>query len=518
MYELQVGDPFIFLFLVKLVSNYRHRKMGCDGERPICRRCRLQPPRSLKPCKYSHAPAGDAEPEEIEADEELNGQIILTEPYRNAPGLSIEPDVSDNPMPPLGTPSPIFGTPSPIEELPELTGPLMDIFFRHFARNQFFFLDPAQFQHSVLFPLPFDHPDLPLRALLNVVFLWATHVSAKPLANSTYSEEELLARTVYHLACDVAATESLAQQQRILYIVQAEVLLSLYYLDSGRLLESNYHRAGVTSLAFTAGLHQLGTSSRPLLPSTQPVGIVREKVLVNAFWSAVILNNYCVAASGVPSSIPWDIPVSTPWPTDTPLPSIPSSGPFLGNNDVVGQPPLTLLAKASILLERTIAFTTRNTGLTATPEFLAIGHRLENFRGQLSPIDAAAPTEQLAFVTHVLVNVAILRLYAPYSATCVTARFKCLTAASDIAARLLYAHVAEWEQADPILGPLLAAVADVFIANLPAVPPATDLQTTLSAMHALAQRSPLIQQHFAATQQRYTSAQQSLGFFQFGLT
>ncbi|KAF7362762.1 hypothetical protein MVEN_00625800 [Mycena venus] len=88
---------------------------------------------------------------------------------------------------------------------------------------------------------------------------------------------------------------------------------------------------------------------------------------------------------------------------------------------------------------------------------------------------------------------------------------KCLTAASCVVGRLLNARLSEWEHADPILGTLLAAVADVLIANLPHTPQATaDLHTVLSAMRTLARRSPLIQKYLVATEQRYMSAQQSL--------
>lgn len=197
----------------------------------------------------------------------------------------------------------------------------MDIFSRHFSRHQFFFLDSVQFRQSALLPLPFGHPDLPPRALLNAVSLWAIRVSPGPIADSIYSEEELLGRVIHHLGRDVATIEG--SQQRLLHLIQAEVLLSLYYLDSGRFLEGNYHCAGATSLAFSVGLHQLGTPSQrpypPLVISgvTTPASAdnIRAREEIDAFWSVVILNNYFVAVSGIPSNIPCDARISTPWPT-----------------------------------------------------------------------------------------------------------------------------------------------------------------------------------------------------------
>jgi hypothetical protein len=43
------------------------------------------------------------------------------------------------------------------------------------------------------------------------------------------------------------------------------------------------------------------------------------------------------------------------------------SVPFIDGDDVTGHSPLTLLVKASIQLERTMAFTARNPGIFASP-------------------------------------------------------------------------------------------------------------------------------------------------------
>ncbi|KAF7362816.1 Transcriptional activator protein acu-15 [Mycena venus] len=508
-------------YLHRACLNCRRRKIRCDGERPICRRCRLQPPRSLTPCKYSHAPVGGASSPQLQEMVEamqnrihelelLTGQdpsqVFLTEPYstRLQP-VETESDNWDNRVP-------FFGTPSPIEEPAELTGTLMDIFFHHFSRHQFFFLDPTQFEQSAT-----SRPDLLPRSLLNAVALWANRVSANPItiADSTYSEDELLARTLYHVAREITSLE--ASPQRMLHMIQAEVLLSFYYLDSGRLLEGNYHRAGATSLAFSAGLHQLGSSAQGrhapsmFLETRIPAQMdtVSKREMIDCFWSVVILNNYCVAVSDVPSSIPRDAQISTPWPTH--LPNITSPLPFIDGNEVAGHSPLTLLAKASMQLGHAIGVSARNPGPTQTSEFWAIDSGLENFRSHLPSIDIAAPTDQVSLVTHALVNAAILRLHSPRDGAYAGAQAKCLTAASCVAGRLLDARLSEWEHADPILGTLLAAVADVLIANIPHAPQAAaDLHTVLSAMRTLARRSPLIQKYLVATERRYTSAQQSL--------
>ncbi|KAF8212683.1 hypothetical protein K438DRAFT_2167526 [Mycena galopus ATCC 62051] len=294
----------------------------------------------------------------------------------------------------------------------------INVFLRHFARNHCFFLDPTQFQRSA------SAAHLLPRGLLNAVLLWAIRLSANPIADSAYSEVEVLAQTVHHVASDIATVE--ASPHRALHLIQAEILLSLYYLDCGRFLEGNYHRAAATSLAFTAvlWLHPISI--------LHPLRRIDQHSMANAF------SKY------------WGVRYR------------------YRRNDVTGHSPLTLLTKASIHLERAFAFSAHNPGLPHPPEF-----------------------------------------WLPRGA-----RSKCLFAARCVAVRLADAHLAEWENADPVFGPLLAAVADVLVVNIPHDPQATtDMQTTLSALRILARWSPLIQQYSAAVQQRYRTAQQNLGHF-----
>ncbi|KAJ7263649.1 hypothetical protein B0H12DRAFT_1103285 [Mycena haematopus] len=509
-------------YLHKACNNCRHRKVGCDGERPVCRRCRVKPHRSLVPCAYSHPPVGGALSQELEEMVEtmqntirevehqaeiLSGQdpsqVFLLDPYSTE--LFQEPrpavNISDNRPPFLGTPGPIEGLP----ELPE-TFNSMNEFLHHFSGHHFFFLNPAQFQQST------SLPNLLPAGLLNAVGLWANRLSANPTTDSRYSEEKLLARAIHHVARDMAVVEP--SQQQMLHMIQTEVLLALYLLDCGRLLEGNHHRAGAASLAFTAGLHQLGPSSQQghALDARIPaqMGSISRTEMIDAFWSVMILNNSFVAASDIPSSIPCDAPISTPWPTH--FLNIAAPVPFTPGNDVAGHSPLTLLTKASIQLERTLAFTARTPGLPHPTKFWVIGTQLETFRSHLPPIQLDYPTDQVSLVTHAFVNVAIIRLYSLHTGSSADTRSKCLIAAMCVAERLADARVAEWEMADPILGPLLAAVADVLICNLTHdLQATTAMQTTLSAMQVLARRSPLIQQYLTVTPQRYGSAQRPLG-------
>ncbi|KAK7058039.1 transcriptional activator protein acu-15 [Favolaschia claudopus] len=491
--------------------------MRCDGERPVCRVCRVRPPRSLTPCKYSHAPlSGTASPQleevmqamqnKIQALEHqieiLSGKdpssVFLSSPYPEVQELDLlDAHTSDN----------AFATPSPIEDTLEQTGTLIENFLRHFSRSQFFFLNSSHFQQTTL-----SLPHLLPTGLLSAVALWGNRLFPNSVAVSTYTEEELLSRTVHQVAREIAAIDH-APPQRILYLIQTEVLLSLYYLDCVRLFECNYHCAGATSLALTSGLHRLVASTQPLEPpSTLSAGVsIRVQMgtawameMIDAFWSVVILNNYCVAASETPSSIPCDTPVVTPWPTHMPF-----TPPIASGNDLVGHSPLTLLARASVQLERVMAFTGRTSNVPQPQEFWSLDSRLETFRGNLPPIGINTRTEPISLTTHALLNFAIIKLHGPHQTTTPVSQTKCLTAASCLALRLTDAHLAEWQMADPILGPLLASVAQFLIDNLAqyySPQSSADLHTIMSAMQTLARWSRLIHHHLTITQQRYDTA------------
>ncbi|KAJ7686262.1 hypothetical protein B0H17DRAFT_908369, partial [Mycena rosella] len=111
---------------------------------------------------------------------------------------------------------------------------------------------------------------------------------------------------------------------RILQTLQAQVLLSYYYLRSARPVEGRYHSATAVFLALDAGLHMLSSPNIPraayppfpvvqmlLTPATGDKEVAQR---INAFWAAWILNNYWVAVGGTPSAIPTGLPIDTPWP------------------------------------------------------------------------------------------------------------------------------------------------------------------------------------------------------------
>ncbi|KAJ7214893.1 hypothetical protein GGX14DRAFT_609672 [Mycena pura] len=392
----------------------------------------------------------------------------------------------------------------------------VDVFLSRFAQHQFFFLDPTELRIAVrVVGSVHPHCDILSRGLLNAVFLWASRISQNLFVESHYSPADLVARTVSAIAGDTMLIDSC---RRTLQVIQAEVLLSLYYMEAGHFLQGSYHCAAATSLAFSIGLHQLGYPSYPgpfppeILRHFHPMDTVnaRSTELLNAFLSVVILNNYWVVSCGVPSSIPSGTTISTPWPTSyqvTQLHSIAAST----RNDVAGNSPLALLANASTLFECTIAFTALYRGYHHPAEFGALDHHLEAFRGSLPPIHGVvdAPSTQLCLVTHIFVNAALLQLHVLHNVASSTAHAKCLSASRRVAAILADTRLGDWEHADPVFGPLLAAFAEFLIAQLPLGTPSVRayLRAILSALQTLAPRSTLIEKCHTATQQRYAAAQ-----------
>ncbi|KAJ7607063.1 hypothetical protein B0H17DRAFT_1341768 [Mycena rosella] len=485
-------------YLHKACMNCRRRKIRCDGDRPVCRQCRLRPPRSLVPCKYSHTPPGSTvSPQFEDMVEEMQHRIAQLEA---SSGADLSRVFLSDPYPPEPLPllsrnndeysliesSHMEVPPSP----PDATRELLDGFLHRFSPSHLFFLDVSDILLGSVSP-----------GLLHTMYLWASRLSLKSTSDPGLSEADLLTLAIDHLARDVA-TLQFQPPQRILHALQAEVLLSLHYLDDGCVLEGRYHCAAATSLAFTARLHQVQRGSAPHTPHPPfvlsdaalpvPQDFFQRKEQIDAFWSIVILNNYWVAASSLPSSIPCDTSIGTPWPSDHSTPSTPQV-----LNEGVDVHPTTLLIQASILLERTISFAAHNPVLHS-PEFRTLDQRLEFFRARLAP---APPTDTRALVTHALVNVALIRLhgYGP----------NCLSAAGCVVAQLQNTHFSDWDRVDPILGPLLSAVADVYIAHL-TLPTAdsnttlsADLNTVLSSLSALARGSALVQKCLVDSQQRY---------------
>jgi hypothetical protein len=88
--------------------------------------------------------------------------------------------------------------------------------------------------------------------LMNAIYLWSCYLSRPgPLSEH---EQVYLARALSSL------NEAVQDATKVIDLIQASCLLSLYFLSNGSLFEGSYHASAAASLAIQWGLHQLGSS------------------------------------------------------------------------------------------------------------------------------------------------------------------------------------------------------------------------------------------------------------------
>lgn len=111
----------------------------------------------------------------------------------------------------------------------------------------------------------------------------------------------------------------------VLYILQAEVLLSNYFFHQDRRLEGEYHITAAVAIVLSSKLHQLGQASpsgspRATDPSPLPpaADAIEQGERINAFWAVVTLDRCWSIALGAQSALGrTDMTrITTPWPLD----------------------------------------------------------------------------------------------------------------------------------------------------------------------------------------------------------
>ncbi|KAJ6608825.1 hypothetical protein B0H10DRAFT_1955051 [Mycena sp. CBHHK59/15] len=380
-----------------------------------------------------------------------------------------------------------------LEEPPlEVIEPLVDAFLENFTQVGFF-LDATSFRRSALLPLPFGHYDRPSPALLSAVYMWGSRFS-RTSPHSLYNEHSFL---VY-----------LGGQHphRVIHSIQAEVLLSLYYLTLGRPVEGIYHSSAAVSLAISSELHLIRSSHliQPyfgVLVTTfpPPVDALEEGERINAFWMVLIVNNYWVAAHGSPSAISYDTPIDTPWPLN--LEDYNSVSGSLSSRSA-GVP----IPEYQQLLDSIVG------DLTDTKALNFLDGLLEQFRIDL-PLGLEfheGSLEKRSLLVTRLFPCAIIRLHAPLIRTSEVSRGKYLSAARSVVHMIRTANLSEWRHIDPIMGILWTTVSEVFISELSTMQSyvgkltqqhqdiSACLETVISAMKLFSDASPLIEQSYTA--------------------
>ncbi|KAF7298665.1 hypothetical protein MIND_00813700 [Mycena indigotica] len=484
-------------------SNCRRRKLRCDGDRPSCSQCLNRPPRSKQPCQFEQERAhGHQTPSQMQGTiKTLLSKVHDLERSRVSP--TPEPDEAQ-----------ILDFQEPT---PEIAAELITAFLEKFAHSGHFFLDLTRFAQSALLPLPFGHPSRPSPALLSVIYLWGSLLSTSIPHHSNDSTKTFLCVTLQNLPADIRGFA--IHPKLVLETIQAEILLSIYYLHSALPTQGRYHAATAASLAISAGLHilrrvpipnhclsnpQFPVSESLLPPTEDPIEAVER---IDAFWATVIVNNCWVAVQGSPSAIPGDMTVDTPWPGGILVGATLSR--FLKGQETDGETStsLALFSKASVLLERVCSL---NAGRMLDDSVVrsALDNRLSAFQSSLTPPTPIASDRALVFA-HAFSDLAILRFHSPHLRNSEHSRYQALAAATRMVSVV---SLATW--GDPLYAPICSAACAVFLDELaslrsthanPSVLPEyqqteQNLKWTMNTMRNFATSSPIFQRCVAAMQ------------------
>lgn len=113
---------------------------------------------------------------------------------------------------------------------------------------------------------------------------------------------------------------------RVVDLIQACCMLSLYYLSNGRFLEGSYYSAAASTLAVQCGLHQIGSGAHSMnmdvwdasfdLPP--PKDNIERGERIATFWQVYNLDRCWSVVLRRPATLPdSDHPlasITTPWP------------------------------------------------------------------------------------------------------------------------------------------------------------------------------------------------------------
>lgn len=96
--------------------------------------------------------------------------------------------------------------------------------------------------------------------------------------------------------------------------MQAEVLLSTFFLNNGQMVEGSYHANAAASLAVSTKSNLIRSANVIQKPSGDAVD---EGEWIDGFWTTVMLSNYWVLVNENQTFTFYDAPqmaIDTPWP------------------------------------------------------------------------------------------------------------------------------------------------------------------------------------------------------------
>ncbi|KAL0959694.1 hypothetical protein HGRIS_011389 [Hohenbuehelia grisea] len=363
---------------------------------------------------------------------------------------------------------------------------LLDSFLGH-AREFGFFLNIQRFHATAYLQLPLGHHARPAAALLSTAYLIGAATSR---SNSLRARERVFLMDALRRVEEAPTSR---HPQSVLHGLQAQVLLANYFFQNGRFLEGRRHAAAAFGMAMSLGLHR----SQPVSSFVNPefssligndlgasIDSESEREHVNAFWASYCINNYWTAALGSPITPGAHTVIDQAdirWPTELPheqtavAPAPSSSSAFtirrfldgFGSNQQGATSPVALVAKASILFERS-AWTAgqyrsgQHNRQALDHAFSLLDGLIENLKTHIVSVDQAlqssTPPLPIVVLTHTLAHAAMIQLHSPFTAANAPSHGKSLTAAEFIVYIANHDAVRALGYVDPII-----AVRDCFL-------------------------------------------------------
>ncbi|KXN87273.1 hypothetical protein AN958_09005 [Leucoagaricus sp. SymC.cos] len=444
----------------------------CDGQRPICGPCAKYRGHELDDCEFyeGQPPLSQVLQERVE---DLENQIEMLQGVKNpgrvplhtpyVPMQSATPSEADdqhqtlpaNKIHPLWVETSFPG--------PLLTGVNRLTHFGSFASDVGFFLDPERFMRSAMQPHNVGHHSRPCPSLLFAVCLWGSK-SFLAAAQRNF-EETWLNQALRFVTEDLSGSHP----RRCLQVMQAEILLSTYFLNYGKSVEGLVHANAAAALAVSTKSNLIRSASVMQKPSGDAVD---EGEWIDGFWTTVTLSNYWVLVNENQTFTFYDTPqmkIDTPWPLNDYRQEklIPASHKtlerYLEGAPDDGYSLLAMHAKASVLLKKAI-----ENSQTSDPEsayqYNIIHNVLEQLAVSLPKLDAQMSPQQRQriAVIHMLTQAAVIKLHRPKGRTSNTARQNCVRAARTIAELALRCPTANPLQiVNPIIGFVLFIAHDI---------------------------------------------------------
>ncbi|EGN93479.1 hypothetical protein SERLA73DRAFT_172094 [Serpula lacrymans var. lacrymans S7.3] len=385
-----------------------------------------------------------------------------------------------------------------VEEPPtHIVQALMDNFIPH-ASELGFFLNISRFRDSLLSPASFDYLHRPSPTLLNVLFLWNAHLCQSDAFVAL--EPTFLSRTLKHLAIALSNIQS----HQLLHIIQAELLLSYYFLRKDRFLEGRYHCSAAASLVLSFNLHKIRSVHSQSVPETLfsirgndeaelplPSDTIEEGERINAFWSVLVLDKCWAVTFGVPSNLSTNplpgIRVDTPWPMDMYAYESGQLVPTVQGNDTIqnflssspdnadqGRSLLALQCKAVLLLEKATGLAEQ---YNADPrlgdssdyrtQFCALDEFIDTFQKSLprpAQFDSATRTQaviKMLLMVHVIALTATVQLHHILMSRNTASNQKSISSAVAIVNIVDVVKVKDLGYLNPLLVNLLAAIVHI---------------------------------------------------------